>query len=113
MPGLSRASTPSIISTAQDVDGRDKPGHDEYSHPVHRYRNLGAVLDGLVDHAITFGKFQQQIELVLRRVGIDIETETDFREADRGLLVDAECAAKIEIALGGHEAGLQWHLDRG
>src|SRR4051794_18727607 len=28
MPGLCRASTPSLPSTKQDVDGRDKPGHD-------------------------------------------------------------------------------------
>jgi hypothetical protein len=28
-PGLSRASTPFLADDTQDVDGRDKPGHDE------------------------------------------------------------------------------------
>src|SRR5260370_4333464 len=30
---------------------------DARSHPLHRHRNLGAVLDGLVDHAIALGEF--------------------------------------------------------
>src|SRR3981081_3287532 len=85
----------------------------ENSHPVHRYRNLGTVLDGLVDHAIALGEFQQQIELVLRRVGVDIETQPNLRETDRRLLVDAERAAEIEIALGRYQTRLQRHLDRG
>jgi hypothetical protein len=29
---MSRASTPSL--TGKDVDGRDKPGHDEYKYPT-------------------------------------------------------------------------------
>jgi hypothetical protein len=29
MPGLCRASTSSFLPLKQDVDGRDKPGHDE------------------------------------------------------------------------------------
>src|ERR1700738_1682633 len=86
------------------------PGHDEFSHPLHGHRNLRAVLDGLVDHAIALGEFQEQIELVLRRVGIDVETQTNFGKTDRRLLVDAERAAEIEIALGGHEPRLQRHL---
>src|SRR6266699_5508083 len=36
------------------------------SHPVHRHRKFRAVLDGLVDHAIALGEFEQQIEFVLR-----------------------------------------------
>src|SRR5207245_4114750 len=33
------------------------------SHPLHRHRNFRAVLDGLVDHTIAFGEFQQQVQL--------------------------------------------------
>src|SRR5882757_9739667 len=58
-------------------------GRVAHSHPVHRYRNLGAVLDGLVDHAIALGEFEQEIELVLRRVGIDVEAQANLGEADR------------------------------
>src|SRR6188474_1171045 len=36
---------------------------NEHSHPLHRHRNLRAVLDGLIDHAITFRELQQQVEL--------------------------------------------------
>src|ERR1700761_5718776 len=74
------------------------------SHPVHRDRNLRPVLDGLIDHAIALGEFQQQVEFVLRGVSVDIEAQADFREADRGFLVDAERAAKIQIAFGGDVA---------
>src|SRR3954449_7403108 len=83
------------------------------SHPLHRDRDLRPVLDGLIDHAIALGELEQQIELVLRRISVDVEAQTDLGEADRGLLVDAERAAEIEIALGVYVAGLQRHLDRG
>ena len=32
-PGLSRASTSFFAAMQEDVDGRDKPGHDAYSLP--------------------------------------------------------------------------------
>src|SRR6185436_13637819 len=86
---------------------------DSWLDPLHRHRNLRAVLDGLVDHAIAFGEFQQQIELVLRRVGADLEAQTDFLETDRGFLVDAERAAKIQIALGDNGAAVKRHFDGG
>src|SRR6202022_2726701 len=70
---LRRPSTSSCVSMMiKDVDARDKPGHDDNkeSKALHRDRNLRAVLDGLVDHAIALGEFLEQIELVLRRVGL-------------------------------------------
>src|SRR4051812_32760786 len=57
------------------------------SHPFHRHRDLRAVADGLIDHAIALGEFQQQIELVLRRVGLDVEAHANFGKADRSFLV--------------------------
>jgi len=43
--------------------------------PLHRHRDLRAVLDGLIDHAIALGEFLQQIELVLPRAGRDLEAQ--------------------------------------
>ena len=37
-PGLSRASTPLFAAIVKDVDGRDKPGHDEFGSPRHAAR---------------------------------------------------------------------------
>src|SRR5882757_3041658 len=82
-------------------------------YALHRDRHFRTVLDGLVDHAIAFSELQQQIELVLGRVGRDFEAQPDFGEADRRLLVDPERAAKIEIALGDDIARFQRDLDRG
>src|SRR4051795_7299674 len=82
-------------------------------HPLHRHRDLRAVLDGLIDHAIALGELEQQVELVLRRISVDVEAQAYLGEADRRLLVDAERAAEIEIALGVDVAGLQRHLDSG
>ena len=59
-----------------------------------------ALLDGLIHHAIALGELEELIELLLRRVGVDIEGEADLRKADRRILGDAERAAEIEIALG-------------
>ncbi len=68
------------------------------SHPFHRHRNLRAVLDGLIDHAIALGELEQQVELLLRRVGFDLEAQADLGEADRRLLVDPERAAGVDLA---------------
>src|SRR3954454_24257259 len=86
---------------------------NERSHPLHRHRDLRAVLDGLIDHAIAFGELQQQVELVLRRIGSDLEAQADFLEADRGLLVDTERAAKIQIPFGDDRAAFERHFNGG
>src|ERR1700730_13245133 len=66
--------------SSEDILNR-RPGlrrDDVNSHPLHRDRNLRAVLDGLVDHAIAFGELYEQIELVLRRIGFNFEAQADF-----------------------------------
>jgi len=47
--------------------------------PRHLHINRRAALDGLVDHAVTLGQFEQLIESVLGCVGVEIETQTDLR----------------------------------
>ena len=37
------------------------------------HNGLGAILDGLKDHAIPVGEFEQLIELVLQGVGVNAE----------------------------------------
>ena len=66
----------------------------------------GAVLDRLIDNAVALGQLEQLIELLLRRIGLDVETQANLRKADRGVLGDAERAAEIEIAFGANTAGL-------
>src|SRR5580658_9245914 len=51
--------------------------------PFETYLDRGPAFDGLIDHAIALGEFEKLIELVLRRVGIDVEAEPDLRETDR------------------------------
>src|SRR5690242_7617023 len=72
-----------------------------------------AVADGLVDHAIALGQLEQLIELVGRRVGIDIEAQPDLREADRRVLGDAERATEIEVAFGRNDARTKRDIERG
>jgi len=40
---------------------------------VYLHSGLGTILDGLKDHAIPVGEFEQLIELVLRGVGVNVE----------------------------------------
>src|SRR5882757_9346945 len=72
-----------------------------------------AALDGLVDDAIALRELEQLIELLLRRVGLDVEAQADLREADRRVLGDAERAAEVEVALGRDLAGLERNVERG
>jgi len=72
-----------------------------------------AAADGLINHAIALREFQELIEFLLRRISVDIERESDLREADRRILGDAEGAAEVEIAFGRHSARAQRNVDRG
>jgi hypothetical protein len=61
---------------------------------------LGAVLDRLEHDAIALDEFEQFITLVFWRVGIDVETQSDFRESNLHTVCNAERAAKVNIAFG-------------
>jgi hypothetical protein len=50
--------------------------------------------------AVALREPEHRIELILRRVRVELELEADVLEADRRLLLDAERAAKVEIAFG-------------
>ncbi len=50
---------------------------------MYLHSGLGTILDGLKDHAIPVGEFEQLIELVLRGVGVNVEPQADLLEADR------------------------------
>ena len=82
------------------------------SAPGQRAAQFRAVVQGLEDDAIALGQLQQLVELLLRRVGVDLEAQADRPEADRRRLVDAERAAEIEIALGLDDAVAQIDLKR-
>src|ERR1700722_14690194 len=73
--------------------------------PFQAYLDRGPIFQRLIDDAITLGEFEKLIELVLRHVGVDVQGEADFGAADRRILGDAERAAEIEIAFGGHRSG--------
>jgi len=52
----------------------------------------------LVNDAVVLGELDEDLELVARRGGIEIEAQTNVAKADRRRAAEAERAAKIEIA---------------
>src|SRR5579872_643123 len=64
-------------------------------------RGLGRrrISERLQHHAIALGELHEGVELVLGRVGVEFERKADGLEPDRGLLVEAERAAKVDVAL--------------
>src|SRR6185312_10582986 len=89
------------------------PGHDNFLDPRERHINRRAAFDGLIDDTITFSELEQLIELVLARIGVEIEAQPDPRKADGRILSDAERTAKIEIAFGRYRCRSQPNYDRG
>src|SRR5262245_18124189 len=99
-------------------------GHDLFRKPVPTFRDHAltalqlhvdrrTALERLVDHAVTLGELEQLVELLLRRVGLDVEAQADLRKADWRGLVDAERAAEVEVALRRDLAGLERDVERG
>src|SRR5580698_5609804 len=82
------------------------------SCPLEANLDRRSVFQCLIDDAITLGEFEQLIELVLVRVGVDIKAQANLRKANRRILGDAERAAEIEITLSRDGGGLEWNLQR-
>src|SRR5262249_32676207 len=83
------------------------------SRAVELHLDRGTALERLVDDAIALGELEQRVELVRRRVGLDVEAQANRRKTDRRILGDAERAAKVEIAFGRHLGGLERNVERG
>ena len=64
--------------------------------PVQLHRGLGAVLDGLEDHAVAVGELDQLVETALRRVGV--ETQAYLLEADQHAFGDVYRSASASLA---------------
>src|SRR3546814_9655433 len=70
----------------------------------HDARRLG---DRLQDHAEALRQLQQLVDALLRLRGVEVEGDADLAEADRRLLVDAQGAAEVEVALDDDAAAVQ------
>src|SRR5438034_2351111 len=89
------ARTSAELRTSElDLDGRTAP-------------------ERLIDDAIALGKLEQLFELILRRVGVDLEAQANRGKSDRRLLGHSERTAEVEIALGRDRGGLERNLQRG
>jgi len=69
--------------------------------------------EGLEHDAVALGEAQERCELVLARVGVELEVQPHVLEADGRLLVDAERPAEVEVALGADGAAAHVELERG
>src|SRR5438105_15617628 len=72
-----------------------------------------AAPERLIDYAIALGELEQLIELVLRRVALEIKSQSNLRESHRRRLVDPERAAKIDVAFRRYRGGLERDVERG
>src|SRR4051794_20851398 len=67
---------------------------------LRRDRQLRRRAQRLEDDAVALGQLQQCLQLLVARVRVEVEGEADRLEANRGLAVDGEGAAEVEVALG-------------
>src|SRR5262245_54200231 len=70
-------------SAAAMQSSHAQSSHAQRSRAIHAHLDRRAALDGLIDHAITLGQLEQLVQLVLRRVGVEVELQPDLRKADR------------------------------
>src|SRR5215831_12337913 len=94
-------------------DAPEPAGVRQRSGALELHLDRRTAPERLVDHAIALGELEQRVELVLRRVGLDVEAQANRRKTDRRILGHAERAAKVEIAFGRYLAGLERDVERG
>lgn len=63
-----------------------------------RHIDRRPIPDRLIDDAVPFGELEQLIELILRRVGFEIEAQTNLRKANRRIFGNAQRTTEIKIA---------------
>src|SRR5271155_1998912 len=79
----------SCLANILSEDGRpDEPRFDRRRMPKR-----------LQHDAIPLGELHERVEMVLRRVRIELEFQPDGGEADRRILGNAERAAKVDVSL--------------
>src|SRR5215510_13741532 len=94
-------------------DAPEPAGVRQRSGALELHLDRRTAPERLVDHAIALGELEQRVELVLRRVGLDLEAQANRRKTDRRILGHAERAAKVEIAFGRYLGGLERNVEGG
>src|SRR5215472_5881523 len=94
-------------------DAPEPAGVRQRSGALELHLDRRTAPERLVDHAIALGELEQRVELVLRRVGLDVEAQANRRKTDRRILGHAERAAKVEIAFGRYLGGLERNVEGG
>src|SRR5579884_2063815 len=75
--------------------------------------DFGRFTECLVNNAVAFREAQQRGDLLFASVGVELERQPDLPETDRRVFGNAECAAKIEIALGADDSVAQRNVQSG
>ena len=77
--------------------GRSRP---PWPWRVERDVELRAARERLQHDAVALGELEQRRQLLVVGIGVELEAQADVAEADRRLLVHAQRAAEVEVALG-------------
>jgi len=75
--------------------------------------DLGRMTKRLVNDAIAFGQSNQCRDLLFAGISIQIKVQSNLLKTNGYIFGYAECAAKIEIALGSDRSVAQWNAQRG
>src|SRR5690349_12313703 len=93
--GLGSSSRPGMM---ERCISQDEERASSLSLARQRRTQVRLVVETLEHHAIALGQLEELVDLLLRRIRVDLEGETDIPKAHGRGLVDAERAAEIEVA---------------